>query len=96
MADRWRALATLAGLDPKAVDADLEADVQRILAYVERLEAFDDASVAPLHHPNLEGDAVDVDALRADTPQAPPVIDREAIAPAWRDGRFEVARTVES
>jgi len=90
------ALARLARLD--LTDADREAlgaDLERILDYVARLAAFDDPDVEPLRHPNQEGGGEPA-GLRADVPAGGlPTAALEALAPAWRDERFEVPRTVD-
>lgn len=108
--EQLQALATLAQLDLDEGREGLRADLERILAYVDRLERFDDPSVAPLRHPHAEGDGVSVEALRPDEPSpyaleegdgeglGTPALDAlalEALAPAWREGRFKVPRTVD-
>lgn len=96
MDTRWLLLAKLAGINPDRVDAAMQADVERVLSYVERLAAFDDPTLLPLYHPNLPDDAIDWDALRHDQAAAPRAMNHAQVAPAWRDGRFEVPRTVDS
>ena len=95
--DQLQALARLARLDLTTADREaLGADLERILAYVERLAAFDDPAVEPLRHPNLEAGGDEPACLRPDVPLGG--LQRaalEALAPAWRDDRFEVPRTVE-
>jgi aspartyl/glutamyl-tRNA(Asn/Gln) amidotransferase C subunit len=92
------ALAQLARLDLTGVDrVALRADLERVLGYVDRLAAFDDPSIEPLRHPAL-GAAVAVEPadLRPDATApglATDVI--AALAPAWREGRVEVPRTVD-
>ncbi len=100
--DQLQALARLARLDLTTADREaLGADLERILAYVERLAGFDDPAVEPLRHPNLEvGDGEPAghrpDDLRPDVARSGlPRSALEALAPAWRDDRFEVPRTVE-
>jgi aspartyl-tRNA(Asn)/glutamyl-tRNA(Gln) amidotransferase subunit C len=92
-----RALAALARLD--ASDQELAAiapDLERILAYVDRLAAFDDPSIAPLRHPNLAGDAIETSALRADlTERGLALAEVQALAPAWEGERFAVPRTID-
>jgi aspartyl-tRNA(Asn)/glutamyl-tRNA(Gln) amidotransferase subunit C len=92
------ALAHLARLDLAGVDrVALRADLERVLGYVDRLEAFDDTSVEPLRHPTPgAAAAVEPSGLRPDTPMPGlPTSVLEASAPAWRAGRFEVPRTVD-
>lgn len=93
------ALAHLARLDLTGVDRGaLRADLERVLGYVDRLEAFDDPSVEPLRHPALGvAAAVEAAGLRPDTPTTPGLAASalEALAPVWREGRFEVPRTVD-
>jgi aspartyl-tRNA(Asn)/glutamyl-tRNA(Gln) amidotransferase subunit C len=92
------ALAHLARLDLTGVDrAALRADLERVLGYVDRLEAFDDPTVEPLRHPALgAAAAVEPAALRPDAiVPGLATSDVEALAPAWRDGRVEVPRTVD-
>jgi aspartyl-tRNA(Asn)/glutamyl-tRNA(Gln) amidotransferase subunit C len=92
------ALAHLARLDLTGVDrVALRADLERVLGYVERLEAFDDPAVEPLRHP-AQGAAAAIEPadLRPDAPVpglATSAVQR--LAPAWRDGRVEVPRTVD-
>ena len=100
--DQLQALARLARLDLTTEDREaLGTDLERILAYVERLAAFDDPGVEPLRHPNLGADGGEPAGLRPDDlrPDVPltglPRAALEALAPAWRDDRFEVPRTVE-
>ena len=95
--DQLRALARLARLDLTTADREaLGADLERILDYVERLAAFDDPSAEPLRHPNLETDGGEPADLRPDVPVTGlPRTALEALAPAWRDDRVEVPRTVE-
>jgi aspartyl-tRNA(Asn)/glutamyl-tRNA(Gln) amidotransferase subunit C len=100
--DQLQALARLARLDLTTDDREaLGADLERILAYVERLAAFDDPAVEPLRHPNLEAGGGEPAGLRPDDlrPDEPRRGLRrsalEALAPAWRDDRIEVPRTVE-
>jgi aspartyl-tRNA(Asn)/glutamyl-tRNA(Gln) amidotransferase subunit C len=95
--EQLKALARLARLDLTTADREaLGADLERILDYVERLAAFDDPSAEPLRHPNLEVGGGEPAGLRADVPVAGlPRTALEALAPAWRDGRVEVPRTVE-
>jgi aspartyl-tRNA(Asn)/glutamyl-tRNA(Gln) amidotransferase subunit C len=92
------ALAQLARLDLTGVDrVALRADLERVLGYVDRLEAFDDPSVEPLRPPALGAAAtVEPAGLRPDAP-APGLTTSavQALAPAWRDGRVEVPRTVD-
>ena len=101
------ALAALARLDLAPADRDgLRHDLQRILDYVDRLAAADDPSVPPLRWPRPGAAEVEPGDLRSDVERPPP---RSARAPAdgsasqladlataWRDGRFEVPRTVDA
>jgi len=95
--DQLQALARLARLDLTTADREaLGADLERILDYVERLAAFDDPTTEPLRHPNQGADGHVPTDLRPDVPAAG--LSRaalEALAPAWRDGRVEVPRTVD-
>lgn len=95
--DQLKALARLARLDLTTADREaLGADLERILDYVDRLAAFDDPSADPLRHPNLEAGGGEPAGLRPDVPVAGlPRSALEALAPAWRDDRVEVPRTVE-
>ena len=91
-------LAQLARLDLADTDrAALRHDLERVLTYVDRLAGFDDPGVEPLRHPSFGATAAVAAAdLRADVPrQGLPTAVLEALAPAWRDGRVEVARTVD-
>jgi aspartyl-tRNA(Asn)/glutamyl-tRNA(Gln) amidotransferase subunit C len=92
------ALAQLARLDLGATDRDaLRRDLERVLTYVDRLAAFDDPGVEPLRHPAFgAAAAVTATLLRADEPRPGlPTAVVAALAPAWRDGRIEVPRTVD-
>jgi aspartyl-tRNA(Asn)/glutamyl-tRNA(Gln) amidotransferase subunit C len=93
------ALAQLARLDLAAADRDaLRHDLERVLGYVERLAEFDDPAVEPLRHPAFGAATATVAAsdLRADeVRQGLPTAALAAVAPAWRDGRVEVPRTVD-
>lgn len=90
-----RALDKLLGLAGLAVDAEerrqVEADLRKIIAFVNTIRAVDTAAVAPLAHP------VDaVQPLREDV--VTERVDREryqAEAPAVRDGLYLVPRVVE-
>jgi aspartyl/glutamyl-tRNA(Asn/Gln) amidotransferase C subunit len=91
-------LAQLARLDVADADrAALRGDLERVLTYVDRLAEFDDPGVEPLRHPSFgAAAAVAATDLRADVPRRGlPTSVLEALAPAWRDGRVEVARTVD-
>jgi aspartyl/glutamyl-tRNA(Asn/Gln) amidotransferase C subunit len=89
-------LAALARLAEPERPAALREDLARILAYVERLAAFDDPLASPLRHPNLDGDDSDRASLRPDRPaQGMTTAELESLAPRWREGRFEVPRTVD-
>lgn len=98
------ALAALARLDiPPADRGGLRADLQRILDYVDRLAAVDRAPTTALRRPDppptpAKRDAVEPADLRTDVPRATaaPELAPADLAPAWRDGRFEVPRTVEA
>jgi aspartyl-tRNA(Asn)/glutamyl-tRNA(Gln) amidotransferase subunit C len=99
LADRdLDALARLARLDLTGTDRDaLRRDLERVLTYVDRLASFDDPAVEPLRHPAFGvAGAVDATELRADEacPGLPTAVLAE-LAPAWRDGRVEVPRTVD-
>jgi len=91
-----QALARLARLDLTAEERGaLRHDLGRILDYVDRLAAFDDPLARPLRHPNV-GDGTLPTDLRSDvTLTGLPRTALEALAPAWRDDRVEVPRTVE-
>jgi aspartyl-tRNA(Asn)/glutamyl-tRNA(Gln) amidotransferase subunit C len=92
------ALAQLARLDLTGVDrVSLRADLERVLGYVDRLAAYDDPSIAPLRHPALGAvAAVEPGDLRPDlTTPGLATAAVEALAPAWREGRVEVPRTVD-
>lgn len=95
--DQLQALARLARLDLTTADREaLGADLERILDYVERLAAFDDPAAEPLRHPNQGPGGGEPADLRPDVPIAGlPRTALEALAPAWRDDRVEVPRTVE-
>ena len=95
--DQLQALARLARLDLTTADREaLGADLTRILDYVERLAAFDDPATEPLRHPNQGAGGLEPASLRPDAPDAGlPRAALEALAPAWRDDRVEVPRTVE-
>lgn len=95
--DQLQALARLARLDLATADrAALANDLERILDYVARLADFDDPAVAPLRHPSLDAVGVEPADLRPDEPVAGlPRAALERLAPAWRDDRFEVPRTVD-
>jgi aspartyl/glutamyl-tRNA(Asn/Gln) amidotransferase C subunit len=99
--ERLQALARLARLDLTTADREaLGADLERILDYVERLATFDDPTTEPLRHPNQGGSGepagVQPGDLRPDAPvDGLPRSALEALAPAWRDDRVEVPRTVE-
>ncbi|MBW6455970.1 MAG: hypothetical protein K0A98_08775 [Trueperaceae bacterium] len=109
--EQLQALARLARLDLTAADREaLGSDLERILDYVAGLAAFDDPSAKPLRHPNLGagGEPAGLqpagllpagllpDDLRPDVPAAGlPRSALEAMAPAWRDDRVEVPRTVD-
>jgi aspartyl/glutamyl-tRNA(Asn/Gln) amidotransferase C subunit len=99
--EQLRALATLAQLELGGDAASLRQDLERILAYVDRLKDFDDPNIEPLLHPNLGAGGIDVSELRGDPIDAagnPEGLSRatlEDFAPRWREGRFEVPRTVE-
>jgi aspartyl/glutamyl-tRNA(Asn/Gln) amidotransferase C subunit len=92
------ALAQLARLDLAGVDrVALRTDLERVLGYVDRLAAFDDPAIEPLRHPALgAAAAVDPADLRPDatTPGLATAVVEE-LAPAWREGRVEVPRTVD-
>ena len=90
-------LAALARLAPPAEPERVRNDLASILAYVDRLAAFDDPSVAPLRQPNLAGDAIEPDALRPDATAGEGLSAAQlaSLAPGWREERFEVPRTVE-
>lgn len=93
------ALAALARLELAPADrAPLRRDLQRILDYVDRLAAVDDPNVAPLRWPRPGAAEVTPADLRDDAPGStpPPAAALAALAPAWRDGRFEVPRTVDA
>ena len=93
------ALAQLARLDLAGVDRDaLRRDLERVLTYVDRLAEVDDPAIEPLRHPALErADApLDPGTLRPDAPSPGlPTVALMALAPAWREGRVEVPRTVD-
>ena len=95
--ERLQALARLARLDLTSADREaLGADLARILDYVERLADFDDPATAPLRHPNQGDGGLEPAGLRPDLPVAGlPRAALQALAPAWRDDRVEVPRTVE-
>ncbi|MFU8887570.1 MAG: Asp-tRNA(Asn)/Glu-tRNA(Gln) amidotransferase subunit GatC [Trueperaceae bacterium] len=104
--EQLQALARLARLDLTAADREaLGSDLERILDYVAGLAAFDDPSAEPLRHPNLgaggepaglQPAGLPPDDLRPDVPAAGlPRSALEAMAPAWRDDRVEVPRTVD-
>ncbi len=89
-------LADLARLDLTGADrAALTRDLERILAYVDRLAVADDPSLLPLRHPAHDGMPLRPDDLRADV--ARPGLSRaelEALTPL-QDGRVTVPRTVD-
>ena len=91
-----QALTRLARLDLTTGEREaLRHDLERILDYVDRLAAFDDPAAQPLRHPNA-GDGAELTSLRSDvTLTGLPRAALEALAPAWRDDRVEVPRTVE-
>lgn len=94
--DQISAIAALARLAEPAEPEALRRDLQRILGYFDRLADHDDPRVAPLRHPNVGDATVSPDMLRADVMALglePAVL--AALAPAWREERFEVPRTVE-
>ncbi len=94
--EQLQALTRLARLETTAGEREaLRHDLERILDYVDRLAAFDDPFAQPLRHPNA-GDGAEAAGLRDDVPLAGlPRTALEALAPAWRDERVEVPRTVE-
>jgi aspartyl-tRNA(Asn)/glutamyl-tRNA(Gln) amidotransferase subunit C len=85
-------LADLARLDLDAdTKAALRSDLERLIGYVQRLQEVDVEGVQPMLRPH---DRVDV--LRDDditTTSARDALER--LAPAWRDGRVQVPRTVD-
>lgn len=93
-------LAALARLDLAAGDRDaLRGDLERVLAYVDRLAAFDDAAVAPLRHPAHDGAPLAPEALRRDElagARAGTATDALDPGLARRDGRVVVPRTVDA
>lgn len=95
--DHLAGLARLA--HPGGERETLRGDLERVLGYVARLEAFDDPTVAPLRHPAHDGAPLDPEALRADAASA---AGRDgpgaAVDPALerRDGRVVVPRTVDA
>ena len=90
-------LATLARLDlDPSQRADLRADLEKVLAYVDRLADFDDPAVRPLRHPAHDGAPVDVRHLRRDRPAASDPPDPFDPASERREGRVVVPRTVEA
>ena len=95
--DLLAGLAQLARLDLTGADRDgLRRDLERILGYVDRLASYDDLDVAPLRHPHLSGASVSPADLRADEAIAGlPRARLAELAPAWREGRVEVPRTVD-
>lgn len=90
------ALARL-DLDPARRDA-VRADLEKLLGYVDRMEAYDDPLVAPLRHPAHDGAPQDARALRRDEPGADAAAGPDALDPelARRDGRVVVPRTVDA
>jgi aspartyl-tRNA(Asn)/glutamyl-tRNA(Gln) amidotransferase subunit C len=90
------ALTRLARLDLTAGEREaLRHDLERILDYVDRLAAFDDPLTQPLRHPN-QGAGAEPAGLRSDVARTGlPRSALQALAPAWRDDRVEVPRTVE-
>ncbi|MGA0840040.1 MAG: Asp-tRNA(Asn)/Glu-tRNA(Gln) amidotransferase subunit GatC [Pseudomonadales bacterium] len=77
-------------LDP-AERVAAEADLQRIIAMVDEMQAVDTSGVTPLAHP-LPG----IQRLRADA--VTETVDRgrfQALAPAVEDGLYLVPRVVE-
>lgn len=89
-------LADLARLDLGGVDrVALAGDLERILAYVDRLADADDPTLAPLRHPAHDGAPLRPADLRADV--ARPGLSRselEALTPL-REGRVVVPRTID-
>lgn len=94
--EQLQALTRLARLDLTTGEREaLRQDLERILDYVDRLAAFDDPAAEPLRHPNAD-DGVEPAGLRSDVTQnGLPRSVLRALAPAWRDDRIEVPRTVE-
>ena len=87
--DRLLRLAALR-LDAQERSA-FDADLQRIVAFIDAMQSADTEGVAPLDHP-LEG----CQPLRRD--EVTEVVDRDACqrtAPAVRDGLYLVPRVVE-
>jgi len=95
--DLLAGLAQLARLDLSDADRDgLRHDLERILGYVDRLASYDDPDVTPLRHPHLAGASVSPADLRADEVLAGlPRALLAKLAPAWREERVEVPRTVD-
>lgn len=95
--DLLAGLARLARLDLSDADRDgLRRDLERILGYVDRLASYDDPDVTPLRHPHLAGASVSPADLRADDAIAGlPRARLAELAPAWREERVEVPRTVD-
>jgi aspartyl/glutamyl-tRNA(Asn/Gln) amidotransferase C subunit len=85
----------------------LRADLERLLEYLAHLQSVDVAGVEPMTRPAL-GDEARGGAGDAGTPTPPglrsdavdparslSIETLEALAPAWSEGRFRVARTVD-
>ncbi len=89
-------LADLARLDLAGADrAARVADLERVLAYVDRLAAADDPTLEPLRHPAHDGAPLRPVDLRADVAeQGLSRTDLEALTPL-RDGRVVVPRTLD-
>jgi aspartyl-tRNA(Asn)/glutamyl-tRNA(Gln) amidotransferase subunit C len=89
-------LADLARLDLSGVDrVALAGDLERILAYVDRLADADDPNLTPLRHPAHDGVPLQPADLRADV--ARPGLSRsdlEALT-ALREGRVIVPRIID-
>lgn len=84
-------LGSLAAIDTAGITDAMRADLDHIMAMIERLRAQDTSGIEPLHSP-----------LQADQPLRPDAVtevpDRDALlaaAPASADGLFLVPRVVE-
>jgi aspartyl-tRNA(Asn)/glutamyl-tRNA(Gln) amidotransferase subunit C len=85
-------VADLARLDLAADDREaLRVDLERLLAYVALLQEADVEGVEPMLRPALALDVLRDDVVRPGIGAAA----LEALAPAWRDGRLQVPRTVD-